>query len=172
MENGVQELLQMLSNMISEARGIPLSGDKCIIERDKALDLIDEIKAQLPNEISEAKRLVTARNEFIGNAKREAESIRKVAEERARQLVNEEEIVKMAKVESANLVNNAEAKSNELRRIANEYAEEVLRRTEESIGIALNEVRQSRSRFVAASQQPVKETVEETSIFEEIEDLD
>lgn len=171
MENGVQELLQMLSNMISEAKGVPFSGDKCIVERDRALDLIDEIKAQLPNEISEAKRLVTARNEFIGNAKREAESIRKVAEERARQLVDEQEIVKMAKVESANLVNNAEAKSNELRRIANEYAEEVLRRTEESIGVALNEVRQSRSKFVAASK-PVQETVEEPSLFDEIADID
>lgn len=170
MENGVQELLQMLSNMISEARGVPLSSDKCIIERDKALDLIDEIKAQLPNEISEAKRLVTARNEFIGNAKREAESIRKVAEERARQLVDEEEIVKMAKVQSANLVNNAETKSNELRRIANEYAEEVLRRTEESIGAALSEVRQSRSKFVAASQSA--KDAEEDNMFDEIENID
>lgn len=170
MENGVQELLQMLSNIISEARGVPLSSDKCIIERDKALDLIDEIKAQLPNEISEAKRLVTARNEFIGNAKREAESIRKVAEERARQLVDEEEIVKMAKVQSANLVNNAETKSNELRRIANEYAEEVLRRTEESIGAALSEVRQSRSKFMAASQ-PAKDAAEEP-VFDELESID
>ncbi len=123
MENGVQELLQMLSNMISEARSVPLSSDKCIIEREKTLDMIDEIKAQLPGELSEAKRLVTARNEFINNAKHEAESIKKVAEDRARQLVDEEEIVKQAKVKSDDIIANAKDKSAELRRVANEYAE-------------------------------------------------
>lgn len=159
MENGVQELLQMLSNTISEARGVPLSGDKCIIEREKALDLLDEIKAQMPNEISEAKRLVTARNEFITNAKREADSIKKVAEDRARQLVDEEEIVKQARVKADGIISNAKEKSDELRRVANEYAEEILRRTEESISTALDEIQESRSKFIAASRPEPQEAV-------------
>ncbi|MBQ6539940.1 MAG: hypothetical protein IJL71_02825 [Oscillospiraceae bacterium] len=153
MENGVQELLQMLSNVISEARGVPLSSDKCIIEREKTLDLIDEIKAQLPGEISEAKRLVSARNDFITNAKKEAESIKKVAEDRARQLVDEEEIVKQAKAKSDDIIATAREKSDELRRVANQYAEEILRRTEESVSTALDEIQESRSKFIAASRR-------------------
>lgn len=167
MENGVQELLQMLSNLISEARSVPLSSEKCIIEREKALDLIDEIKTQLPDEISKAKRLVTARDEFVGNAKREAESIRKVAEERARQLVDEEEIVKIARAQANDLVSNAEVKSKELKRVANEYAEELLRRTEESISSALDEVRHSRSKFNALAQKLAKTKMTEESDFED-----
>ena len=147
MENDVMELIEMLYNMITEAWSVPLGKDKCMLEREAALNLLDEIKAQLPAELAEAKRLVSARDEFIGNAKREAESIRKGAEDRARALVEEQEIVRIAKARSNELVNNAETKSRELRRAANEYVDDALRRTEEAVSAALDEVRQSRMRF-------------------------
>ena len=56
MASGVEELLDMLFEMIDEAKSMPLSSDKCILERDKALDLLDEIRAQFPMELAEAKR--------------------------------------------------------------------------------------------------------------------
>jgi cell division septum initiation protein DivIVA len=169
MENGVQELLQMLTTMISDAKNVPLSSERCILDREKALDLLDEIKAQLPNELGEARRLVTARNEFIGSAKREADSIRKVAEERARQLVDEEEILKMARAQSANILATAESKSNELRRVANDYAEDILRRTEESIGNALSQIQQSRKQFLAATQ-PSDAAKEEQAAYDDMDE--
>ena len=43
MATGVEELLDMLYELIDEAKGVPLSSEKCIIERDKALDLLDDI---------------------------------------------------------------------------------------------------------------------------------
>ena len=46
MATGVEELLDMLYELIDEAKSVPLASDKCIIERDKALDLLDDIKAQ------------------------------------------------------------------------------------------------------------------------------
>lgn len=161
MENEVLELIEMLYTMVSEAWGVPLGNDKCIIERDKALNLLDELKAQLPAELAEAKRLVSARDEFVSNAKREAESIRKVAEEQARRLVEEQEIVRIAKARSSELLSTAENKSRELRRVANEYVDDALRRTEEAVSAALDEIRQSRIRFRSAvgsraAQQPVQ----------------
>jgi len=151
MEHEVLQLLEMLYTMISEAWGVPLGNDKCIIERDKVLNILDEVKAQLPTELAEAKRLVTARDEFIGNAKREAASIRKAAEEKSRQLVDEQEIVRTAKLRSNELVNTAEARAKELYRVANAYVDDALRRTEDALGAALDEVRQSRTRFRAAA---------------------
>ena len=169
MDNGVQELLQMLTTMITDAKNVPLSSERCIIEREKALDLLDEIKAQLPNELGEARRLVTARNEFIGSAKREADTIRRNAEERARQLVDEEEVLKVARAQSANILSTAEAKSNELRKVANDYADEILRRTEESIASALGEVRESRAKFIAATQ-PNEAIREEQAAFDDLDE--
>lgn len=151
MGNNVQELLEMLYSMITEAWGLPLGAEKCVIERDKALDLMDEIKAQFPPELAEARRLVAAKTEFMNNAKREAESIRKVAEERARQMVDEQEIVRAAKNKANEIVTAAEEQSRKLRQAANEYTDDALRRTEEAISEALSEVRQSRSRFRSVS---------------------
>ena len=151
MQNDVMELLEMLYSMVTEAWGVPLGKDKCVLEREAVLNLLDDIKAQLPVELAEAKRLVTARDEFIGNAKREAESIRKVAEEQARSMVEQQEVIRVARAKSNEMLNRAEQKSRELRRAANEYVDDALRRTEEAVSAALEELRQSRMRYRSAA---------------------
>ena len=59
------ELLDILYGMVNEAWSVPLGNDKCIIEREKAIEIINEIKVNLPTAIAEAQRLVSARDEFI-----------------------------------------------------------------------------------------------------------
>ena len=54
--NDILELLDILYGMVNEAWGVPLGNDKCIIEREKAIDIINDIKAALPSSISESKR--------------------------------------------------------------------------------------------------------------------
>lgn len=158
-QEGILELVEMLYTMVSEAWGVPLGNDKCLIDRNKALDLIEEIKNQLPAEIAEAKRLVARRDEFIGNAKREGESIRKMAEERARKIVDEQEIVRQARGRAEETVAAAEAKSRELRRAANAYVDEALKSAEESMAQALEVMRQSRARYQnAAGRATAKQT--------------
>ncbi len=147
MENEVTELLEVLYNTVADAWSVPLGKDKCMINRESVLSLLDEIKAQLPIELTEAKRLLAARDEFVLNAKREAEAIRKAAEEQARRLVEEQEITRIARAHANEIISNSETKSRELVRASNEYVDDALRRTEEAVTAALNEVRQSRSRF-------------------------
>ena len=157
MATGVEELVDMLFSMIDEAKGVPLSSDKCIIERDKALDLLDEIKAQFPVELGEAKKLLAARADYIASAKREGELIRKQAEEKARQMLAEDELTAQAKQKANEMIKVAEDRSRELRRAANEYCEDALRRTEEAVSEAYDEIKRSRARFRAAAagvQQP------------------
>ena len=131
MASGVEELLDMLFEMVDEAKNMPLSSDKCVLERDRALDLIDDIRAQFPVELGEAKKLVASRNDYIAAAKREAEVIRKQAEAEAQRMLAEESVLNQAKQRSAELMRQAEERSRELKRSANEYCEDALRRTEE-----------------------------------------
>ena len=151
MATGVEELVDMLFSMIDEAKGVPLSSDKCIIERDKALDLLDEIKAQFPVELGEAKKLLAARADYIASAKREGELIRKQAEDQAKQMVAEDEVLAQARQKANELVRTAEERSRDLRKAANDYCEDALRRTEEAVAEAYNEIKQSRARFRAAA---------------------
>jgi len=152
MSSRIPELLEMLHSMISEAWGLPLGAEKCVIERDKALDLLDEIRASFPTEIAEAKRLLDARADFINNAKREAEAIRRTAEERARQLIDDQEIVRVSRAKSHEMLSSAESSSTELRRVANEYVDDAMKRTEDALAAALNEIRESRSKFRQAAR--------------------
>lgn len=169
MDSRVQELLDMLHSMITEAWGIPLGQEKCVIERDKALDLLDEIRSQFPVELAEAKRLLAARTEFIANAKREAETIRKTSEERARQLIDEQEILKIAKQRSSEMLKNAEQASSQLRRVANEYVDDAMKRTENALTDALTEVRESRAKFRSAASSVAQPTQVEGAASFDIE---
>ena len=151
--NDVMDLLDSLFTMVSEAWGVPLGNDKCIIEREKALKLISEIKAALPTSISEAKRLVAARDEFIGNAKREAEAMRKSAEEKARMLVDEQEITRVARAKSSEMISAAENKTAELRKMAADYVDDLMRQTEESLTASLDSIKTTRSSFRGSRAQ-------------------
>ena len=72
MANGIEETITTLYEMVQDAWSLPLGAEKCVVERDKVLDLLDEISNQLPGELKQAKTIVESRNEVITNAKREA----------------------------------------------------------------------------------------------------
>ncbi len=147
--NDIIELLDILYGMVNEAWSVPLGNDKCIIEREKAIEIINEIKVNLPTAIAEAQRLVSARDEFIGNAKREAEAMRKNAEEQARVMIEEQEIVRVARAKSNEMITSAEAKSKELRRLASEYVEQIVSETERSMQEALSTIQAAHNSFKA-----------------------
>lgn len=104
MASGIEEILTTLYEMVQDAWSLPLGADKCVLERDKVLDLLDEISNQLPGELKQAKTIVESRNEVITNAKREAENILKQAEQRARQMISHEEVYLQAQKEADDLM--------------------------------------------------------------------
>lgn len=159
--NDVQHLLDMLYEMIDGAKNAPLSSDKCVLNRDEALDLLDEIRAQLPVELSRAQELVRAKEEYIKSAKREVDRMMQQAETDVKNRVSESEVLGAAREKSHDIIKRAEDRSREMYRVANEYTEDALRRTEEAIQMALDEVKQSRASFRAASAAQMQKKREE-----------
>ncbi|MDD4715270.1 MAG: hypothetical protein PHT34_01790, partial [Oscillospiraceae bacterium] len=94
----------------------------------------------------------------IASAKREADQIKRQAEEQARQLVAQDSTLLVARQKGQEIVCGAEERARELRQVANEYCEDTLRRTEEAIAAAYDEIKRSRTKFrtasAAAAQQP------------------
>ncbi len=151
MASDVNELLDMLFDMIEDAKSVPLSADKCMVDRSEILDRIDEIRSAFPMELAEARKLLAARNDYLASAKREGDLIIQQAEEKAKQMLAEDEILARAKQRSAELVRQAETMTRELKQAANAYCEDALRRTEEAVAEAYDEIKKSRSRFRAAA---------------------
>ena len=151
-DRNIEDIIGALYDMVQDARSMPLSADKCILERDKVLDILDEIIAQLPGELKQARTIVESRNELVSQARREADGVIREAQEKASQLVVKEAIYAEAKKRSEELVSQTQNRINQLRKAANEYMDESLRQTEEVISNALNEVRDTRMKFRAVTE--------------------
>jgi hypothetical protein len=153
-EKHIEDIITALYDLVQDARSLPLAADKCILERDKVLDMLDEIIAQMPAELKQSRTIVESRAEIIGQAKREAENVIRKAQEEAEHLVSQQVIYEEAKRRCAEEVAQAKAQIANLRKVSNEYMDEALRRTEEAIAKSLGEVQDTRAKFnaLAAAQ--------------------
>lgn len=148
-EQNIEDIISALYDMVQDARSLPLSADKCVLEREKVLDMLDEIIAQLPVELKQARTIVESRNELIGQARREAEGMIRQAQEKASQMVTEETIYQEAKRQCMEMVQQTQTRIAELRKASNDYMDDALRRTEEAIALSLEDVRDTRTKFKA-----------------------
>ena len=164
-EQNIEDIFSALYDMVQDARALPLGADKCILERDKVLDMLDEIIAQLPVELKQSRTIVESRNELIGQARREAENLIRQAQEQAEKLVAEEAIYQEAKRQCQEMVLQTKARLAELRRASNDYMDDALRRTEEAVAMSLEDVRDTRAKFktlIEAQEKRSEVTTEET----------
>ena len=95
----VENLIDELDVILNKAWSLPLSSHS-VVDVDKIKDIMYEIKAALPDEVRQAKAIVADRSKIISEAKREAESIIRLAEEKARGIINQDELVKQAKAKA------------------------------------------------------------------------
>ena len=142
--------------VIDGAKGVVLSPDKCIVVRDDALELLEQLRGELPAELKKAQDLIRRRDEYVEEAKKEAERIRRQAELDAKTIVGESEIARVARDKAREMVTQANDRSKAIINVANEYTDDALRRTEEAIQQALEEVRDSRARFRAVSREKLQ----------------
>ena len=164
-ERNIEDIIGALYDLIQDARSMPLAADKCIVERDRVLDMLDEVIAQLPGELKQSRTIVESRNELISQARREAESIVRQAQEQAKQLITKDAIYAEAKRRSEDLVGQTQTKISQLRKAGNDYMDDALRQTEETIAKALEDVRETRMKFrtiTGSQEQRRQEHPEET----------
>ena len=150
--SNIDDIIGSLYDMVQDARAMPLAADKCILERDRVLDMLDEIIAQMPGELKQARTIVESRNELINQARREAEGIIRQAQEQSKQLVTKEAIYEEARKRSEELVAQTQNRINQLRKAGNEYMDDALRQTEETISKALSDVRETRMKFRSVTE--------------------
>ena len=155
-EQHIEEIINSLYDLIQDAKNVPLSADKCMLERDKALDMLDEIIARLPGELKQSRAIVESRNEIVGQARREAESIIRQAQEDAKKMVTQEAIYQEAKRQCQDMVMQTQVRLAELRKVSNDYMDDALRRTEEAIAQSLGQVQDTRAKFKALAEAQEK----------------
>ena len=157
MASDVLHLIDMLYETIDEAKGSTFNSDKCVVSRNEVLDMLGEIRAQLPVELKKAQDLIRARDEYVEAAKREADNIRRKADLDAKTIVSESKIIQEAREKGHEIVRRAEERAATMLQVTNEYTEDALRRTEEALQMALSEMQETRAKYRAASQEKYQE---------------
>ena len=138
----IDELLDRIDEMVDKSWGFP--GGRCLLDTEKTREIIDDIRLNLPKEIRQAKAIVADRTEILKSAKAEAAGIVKAAEEKAKLLVMQDEIVKQAQERGNEILAEASQKSKDMKIAATDFADNLLKTSEESLGVALGEIRQAR----------------------------
>ena len=179
MNNNLEELITALYDMIQDAKSVPLSSDKCIIERDRALDMLDDLSAQLPAELKQARTIVASREELIAQARGEAKKIITEAQAEAAKLVEKEVIYqqtvqKCQEMARANMaeceerVRKTEETMAQIKAASFGYVDNSLRQTEETILKALGEVRDTRAKFQNITTKPAAPVVDNSQYDQEL----
>ena len=151
-DRNIEDIIGALYDLVQDARSMPLAADKCILERDRILDMLDEIIGQLPSELKQSRTIVESRNELISQARREAEMIMRQAQEQAKQMITKEAIYVEAKRRAEELVGQTQDRIDALKKAGNDYMDDSLRKTEEVIAEALANVRYTRMKFRAVTE--------------------
>ena len=151
-DRNTEDIIGALYDMVQDARSMPLAADKCILERDRILDMLDEIIAQLPGELKQSRTIVESRNELISQARREAETILRQAHEQAKEMLSKEAIYVEAKRRAEELVAQTQDRITALKKASNQYMDDALRQTEEVMAEALENVRDTRMKFRAVTE--------------------
>lgn len=148
----LEELVNSLYETIQDAKSVPLSSEKCIIEREQVLDILDEIRANMPSDLKMAKEIVEKRSAIIAAGKKEAEDLRSKAEEYVRKTVSESAVVAAANAQANEIVSDAEKQAAQLRLSVQQYCESRLNDLEAAAADSLAEIQALHQRFESAGQ--------------------
>ncbi|MEV4421203.1 ATPase [Patulibacter sp. NPDC049589] len=139
-------LIDKLDDLVHNAKQVPLT-DQVRVDREEIFDILDQMRATIPEEIKQARWIVKERQEMLAEAKREAERIIKEGKEQQVELVAEQEVVKLAEREADDIIDEARAREREIRLGAEDYADEILNTLEVNLMKFIAAVRRGRERL-------------------------
>lgn len=148
----VEDLIDELYDVLEKGWSLPLMSGKSFVDIEEAKQILDEIRESIPAEVRKAKAIVADRAQIISEAQREAETIVRVAEDKAKTLVSQEEVVRQAQAKANDIMAQAQVKFREMRQASNDYVEDIMRRADDTMATALTELRKTRQSIKSTQQ--------------------
>ena len=147
-------LIDKLDDLVHNAKGVPMT-DQVRVDKEEIYDILDQMRATIPEEIKQARWIVKERQEMLAEAKREAERIIKEARDEQARLINEEEVVRQAEREAEQIVEEARTREREIRLGAEDYADEILNTLEVNLSKFIAAVQRGRERLAGREEAEV-----------------
>lgn len=133
-------LVDRLEELFNESRPIPLTHN-VIIDEDKILDIIDQMRVTIPEEMKKAQQVLSQRDRILAQAQEEANRTLKLAREKGEQLVERDAIAQAAHAQADEIISKALTEVEKTRQDADKYVIDTLLRVEYELERMLNQAR-------------------------------
>ncbi len=136
----ILHLIDRLEEILNDSRAIPFTHN-VVVDEDKVLDLIDQMRVAIPEEVKKSQQLLAQRDRLLAQAQEEANRTLALAREKSDQLIERDAIVQAASARADQIVAQAKADIENTRRDADEYAMDTLNKLEMELDRILTQVR-------------------------------
>src|ERR687896_2513773 len=147
-------LIDKLDDVVHNAKAVPLT-DQVRIDREEIYDILDQMRATIPEEIKQARWIVKERQEMLAEAKRECDRLLQEAREQAVREASQTEIVKIAERQAQDIIEDARRHARETRLEMEDWADGILSTLEVNLDKFLSAVKRGRERLHERSQETV-----------------
>ena len=152
----ILHLIDRLEELFNESRPIPFTHN-VIVDEDRMLDLIDQMRVAIPEEVKKAQQVLAQKDRILAQAQEEANRTLALAREKSEQLIERDALVQAAQARAEQIVSQIRADA-EIQRIeADKYVVDTLRNLEMELERYLNQVRNG---ITTLQQEQPKEEVE------------
>ncbi len=159
----ILHLVDRLEELFNESRSVPLT-HSVIVDEERILDIIDQMRVSIPEEIKKAQQLLAQRDRIMAQAKEEADRTIALAREKSEQLVERDAIVEAARARADQIIDSIRGENDRTKHEADEYVLQSLTNLEAEIDRILGQVRngirtiQSENKAPSAKAAPAKPT--------------
>ena len=152
----IQFLVERLEALVVNARKLPMTS-QVILEQAAILDLIDQMRVAIPEEVKQARRITQESERVVQKARQEGEQIIGAAQEQAALLLQDQSIIREAELRVEDIEKHAQTKADETMRGADQYASDVLVRLESDLVKTLSIVKKSLEVLEERRPEPARE---------------
>lgn len=136
----ILHLIDRLEELFNQSRPIPFTHN-VIVDEDRMLDLIDQMRVAIPEEVKKAQQLTLQRDRIMAQAQEEANRTLSIAREKSDLLTDRDPIVQAAQSRAEQILNQARVEADKIRQDADDYVLESLRRLEMELERSLAQAR-------------------------------
>src|SRR5947207_5012653 len=151
----IQFLVERLEALVVNARKVPMTSN-IILEQAAVLDLIDQLRVAIPEEVKQARRINQETDRVLAKAREEAEQIIGAGQEQAALLLQDQSILREAESRAQDILDKTQTKAEETMRGADQYAADVLVRLESDLVKTLSIIKKSLEVLEERRAQPTE----------------
>lgn len=152
LENDILNLLSEVEEIVDHGTRIPMTG-KVLVDDTVILELLDRVRANMPEELTNAKWVLTERQRILDDAKVEAETLIERGKTYVEKMAIENEVVKQAQNYGEDIVRQAQTFAKEVKSGAVQYADDMLQHVEKSLCETLQALRKNREELMGLTKE-------------------